>query len=106
MDEISQLIRHSEHKIDNLQRLGDHCRNLTNRRTQSVAPHADIPVATKVLTDRVDWAIKTISEDHRKLPGLLDELRGSLDVVSSNRSCSFISFNTNDPLKALPTAHY
>ena len=100
MDEVSQLISHSEHKIDALQRLRVHCQNLAKHHTQAIESHADGPVATKVLTDRVDWAIQLIKEDHRKLPGLLAELKGSLDVVSSKDSCLTISFDTNHLFKS------
>ena len=80
MDEISQIYSISEQKIEYLNKLREDC--------EALKPSA--PAKAGALTesdrrdmiDRIDGAIKMIRSNHKMMPRILDDLKGSLDVVS------------------------
>lgn len=82
MDEISQLYSISEQRIEYLNKLREDCETLeppapgnADRLTESCRCH---------MIDRIDRAIKLIKSNHELMPRILGDLKGSLDVVSSD----------------------
>lgn len=90
MDEISQIQSAAEQKLEFLQLLRVDCEGLEARPSLcEVVPQqtsaSDSPVPKEeTMTERVDWAIKTIKGNHLKLPAALDDLKSSLDVVRTS----------------------
>ena len=82
MDEISQLYSISEQKIEYLHKLREDCDTL-----EPLAPRkVDGARETRRchMIDRIDEAVKLIKSNHELMPRILGDLKGSLDVVSSN----------------------
>ena len=82
MDEISQLYSISEQKVEYLNKLREDCETL-----EPSAPgnaHGLTESYRHDLIDRIDGAIKIIKSNHELMPRILGDLKGSLDVVSSD----------------------
>ena len=94
MDEISQIHGISERKIDFLERLKRDCEILEDGSDQEEAlvedrtildlpkPSAD-PRTRDLMVRRIDKAIQHIKANYERMPETLNDLRNSLDDVSS-----------------------
>ena len=81
MDEISQLCSISEQKIEYLNKLRGDCETLEPPAPSKV--HGLTESYRSEMIDRIDEAIKIIRSNHELMPRILSDLKGSLDVVSS-----------------------
>lgn len=81
MDEISQLCSISEQKIEYLNKLRGDCQTLESSTPGKV--HELTESYRSEMIDRIDEAVKIIRSNHELMPRILGDLKGSLDVVSS-----------------------
>lgn len=81
MDEISQLHSIAEQKIEYLNKLRGDCKTLEPSSPMKV--HGLTERYRSEMIDRIDEAIKIIRSNHELMPRILGDLKGSLDVVSS-----------------------
>ena len=81
MDEISQLCSISEQKIEYLNKLRGDCETLEPSAPRKA--HGLTESYRSEMIDRIDEAIKIIRSNHELMPRILGDLKGSLDVVSS-----------------------
>ena len=82
MDEISQLYSISDQKIEYLNKLREDCEILEASAPRKV--HELAESYRREMIDRIDKAIKIIRSNHKLMPRILGDLKGSLDVVSSD----------------------
>ena len=82
MDEISQIYSISEQKIDYLNKLREDCETLEPSGPGKA--HGLTESYRRDMIDRIDGAIKLIKSNHELMPRILGDLKGSLDVVSSD----------------------
>ena len=82
MDEISQLYSISEQKIEYLNKLREDCETLEPLASRKADGARLMP--RRHMIDRIDEAIKLIKSNHELMPRILGDLKGSLDVVSSD----------------------
>ena len=81
MDEISQLYSIAEQKIEYLNKLRGDCETVEPSTPREV--HGFTESYRGEMIDRIDEAIKLIRSNHELMPRILGDLKGSLDVVSS-----------------------
>ena len=86
MDEVSQIYNISERKIEFLERLKQAFTVLAeppNVANDQRSPRSAIDKHTRdLVSQRIDGAIRGIQANHEHLPGILQDLRNSLDDVS------------------------
>lgn len=93
MDEIFQIYSISERKLDFLERLKrdyeildqdpDHAGELVedHHLFNPLQPTANARKAPKIMVNKIDYAMQRIKASHEALPGILNDLRNSLDDV-------------------------
>ena len=93
MDEVSQIYSISERKLDFLERLKKDCVNIDEKNElekDTITPDFSKPFAAphirELMINRIDDAMRHIRENHEGLPGVLNDLRNSLDDVRPSHS--------------------